>query len=153
MITALGVQHKSRDHSIIDSRGKRPSLERVAMSDIAHALFSLGDWKAKAGKWERPDPRLGNLLMLKWGRGPASIQRSGRKLPALRYQPYCLENPIRRQRLFSERLKRRRLRVSHRRACRIHDHGQKRVISLDSDHIDHSLFPEPVYSSLIGCVR
>ena len=66
------------------------------MSDIAHALFSLGDWKAKAGKCERPDPPLGNLPMPKWDRGPTSIQRSGRKLPALRYQPYCLENPIRR---------------------------------------------------------
>jgi hypothetical protein len=123
------------------------------MSDIAHALFSLGDWKAKAGKCERPDPPLGNLPMPKWDRGPTSIQRSGRKLPTSVLPVLLPRESNTPTRLFSERLKRRRLRVSHRRACRIHDHGQKRVISLDPDHIDHSLFPEPVYSSLIGCVR
>lgn len=123
------------------------------MSDIAHALFSLGDWKAKAGKCERPDPPLGNLPMLKMGPRPGVNPEvwqaaSSSALPAL--LPREFNTPTR---LFSERLKRCRLRVSHCRVCRIHDHGQKRVISLDPDHIDHSLFAEPVYSSLIGCVR
>ena len=46
------------------------------MSDIAHALFSLGDWKAKAGKCERPRRSTRKSADAKMGpRGPASIRR------------------------------------------------------------------------------